>query len=180
MPRFQRLASLLLVLLVNGLEIGERVALRHGLAIAYRGNLAVLDEHCARAVAFDRTHVVRDQNHRLRGVLTHLGEVIIAFALECLVTHGQHLVEHENVALGLDGHRERQANLHAARVVLELLIHELPKFGELHDVVVHRVHFLGRETEQCAVQIHVLATGELRVEAHAELDERHEFAGDVH
>ena len=134
----ERLALFGFLLLLR-LEVGERIAFGHRLAVADHRHLTVLDEHGARAVALDRAHVVRHQDHGLGGVLADLGEVVVAFALERLVTDGEHLVEHEDVALRLDRHREREAHLHAARIVLELLVHEVPKLGELDDVVVHRV-----------------------------------------
>ena len=162
------------------LEVLERVLVGHIILVAGDDNLAVLDEDGLVAVALHRVHRMRDQDDRLGRVLLHLREEVVALALERLVAHGEHLVEHEDVALRLDGDGEGETHLHAGGIVLELLVHEVLKFRELDDVVVHRVDLLAGEAEQRAVQVHVLAAGELRIEAHAQFDERHQFALDGH
>ena len=67
---------------------------------------------------------MRHQNDRLGRILLDLREEVVALALERLITDGKHLVEHKNVALGFDGHGERQSHLHTAGVILQLLVHE--------------------------------------------------------
>ena len=149
--------------------------------VAGYDDLAVLDENGLIAILLDGAHAVRDENHRLAWIVLHLLEEVIAFLLEGLVTDRKHLVQYEDVALGLDRHGERETHLHAAGVVLELLVHEVGQFGEFNDIVIHRVDLLTRETEQRAIQIHVLAAGQFRVETDAELDEGDQCAanGDI-
>ena len=77
---------------------------------------------------------------------------------------------------GARGHGEGDAHLHAGGVVLELLVHGVFELGEGDDVVVHVIDLAAREAQQGAVEVDVLAPGELGVEAHAELDERHQPA----
>ena len=103
---------------------------------------------------------------------------VVAFALERLVAYGEaprRAPECRPCALMAT---EKARHLHAGGVVLELLIHEVLKLGELHDVVVHRVDLRTGEAEQSAVQIYVLTAGQLWVEANAEFDERHQLALD--
>ena len=106
-------------------------------------------------------------------------EVLEALALEGGVADRQHLVDEQDVGAGARGHREGDAHLHARGVVLELLVHRALELGERDDVVVHRVDLGPREAEQGAVEVDVLAPGELGVEADAELDEGHEPAVDA-
>ena len=117
-----------------------------------------------------------DKDDGLGRIFLDFGEEIVALALERLVADGEHLVEHQNIALCFDGHGEGETHLHTRGIVLELLVHEVLKLGELHDVVIHRVDFLVRESQQCAVQIHVLTSGQFRIESDAQLDERHQLA----
>ena len=119
-----------------------------------------------------------DKDDGLGRIFLDFREEVVAFTLERFIAHGEHFVEHQNVALCLDGHREGKTHLHAGRIVLELLIHEVFKLSELYDVVIHRIDFSTSEAQQSTVQIHVLASGQLRVEAHTEFDERDQFALD--
>ena len=119
-----------------------------------------------------------DKNDRFSWVFLDFSKEVVAFALERLVSNSEHFVKHQNVALGFNRYGESKTHLHAGRIVLKLLIHEVFKLSELYDVVIHRVDFSTSEAQQSTVQIHVLASGQLRVEAHTEFDERDQFALD--
>ena len=119
-----------------------------------------------------------DKNDRLGRVLLDFSKEVVALALERLIADGKHLVKHQNVALGLDGHGEGKTNLHTGGIVFELLVHEVLKLGELHDVIIHRVNLRTSESKQSAVQVHILTAGQFRVEANAEFDEWHQLALD--
>ena len=160
------------------LEILKRVAIRDVILVATGDDLAILDENGLVAVFLHRIHGMSDKDDGLGRIFLDFGEEIVALALECLVTDGKHFVKHQNVALRLDGHGEGETHLHAGGIVLELLVHEVLKLGELYDVVIHRIDFSTSEAQQSTVQIHVLASGQLRVEAHTEFDERDQFALD--
>ena len=73
----------------------------------------------------DRVHVVGDEDDpapcsRLRS------KRLEALALEDRVADGEHLVDQHHVGVDLDHDGERQPDLHAGRVVLQLQIDELP------------------------------------------------------
>ena len=170
----------LVILFLRHLQILQSVLVSGVVLITVHDDFAVFDEDGLIAILLDGIHGMGDQNDGLGRVLLNLGEEVVALALERLVADGEHLVEHEDVALSLDGHGERESHLHAGRVVLELLVHEVLKLGELHDVVVHRVDFFPAEAEQRAVEIYVLAAGKLWVETDSQFDERYELPRNRH
>ena len=67
--------------------------------------------------------------------LRSLGQLLVALALEGFVADRQHLVDQEHVGVDVDGHRERQPDVHAGRVVLHRLVDEGPDTGEVDDLV---------------------------------------------
>ena len=69
-------------------------------------------------------------------------------------------------------------HLHARREVLELLLGEVLELCEGEDLVDLVAQLRARETEHRAAEKDVLARGELRIEADAELEERRELAVD--
>ena len=107
-------------------------------------------------------------------------ERVEALLLEGGVADGEHLVDEQDVRVGLDRDREGEPDVHPRRVVLELEVHELLELGERDDVVEALARLAARQPEHDRVDDHVLARGQLRVEADAELDERREAAVHLH
>ena len=101
---------------------------------------AVLDDEPLlepdRAIAelCDRLHVVRYEQHRpaRRAELLHPAE---AAPLELGVADREHLVDEEDLRLEMRGDREREPDVHAARVALHRRVDEPLDPGELDDVV---------------------------------------------
>jgi hypothetical protein len=112
-----------------------------------------------------------DEEDRLALVLEAL-EHVEALLLERGVAHREHLVDQQHVGVHLAHHAEREPHLHARGVVLQLEVHELLELREGDDGVEAAQRLLGREPEHDAVDEHVVAGREIRVEADAELDER--------
>ncbi len=92
--------------------------------------------------------------------------------LELLVTDGEHLVDEEDVGVGVHGDREREAHVHARRVELDLRVDEVADAGELEDRVELRRGLFRAQPEHGRVEEDVLATGEVRVESRTELEQR--------
>ena len=92
------------------------------------------------------------------------------------VAHRQRLVDDQDVGVDVGHHSECQADHHPARIGLDRLVDELADVGELDDAVVARVDLRRRQAQDRAVQIDVLAPGELRVEARAQLQQRADAA----
>ncbi len=97
---------------------------------------------------------------------------IKALLLKVTVPYREDFVHQENVAVGVDGDGEGEADLHAAGVVFELLIYETFQLGEAHNVVEFLVNLLAREPEYRRVQVHIVPPGELRIEANPQFQKR--------
>jgi len=98
-------------------------------------------------------------------------EVVEAPALELLVADGDDLVDHEDVGFDVHRHGEAQPHVHAARVHLHRRVDEALETGERDDLVEHGVDLALAQPEDRAVEVDVLASRELRVEAGAELEQ---------
>jgi hypothetical protein len=62
-----------------------------------------------------------------------------ALALEPLVSDGQHLVDHQDVRVDVDGDGKAEPDIHARGVELHGAIDELVEFGEVDDGIEHLV-----------------------------------------
>ena len=73
--------------------------------------------------------------------------------------------------IDVDGHREPEARVHAGGVGLDRRVDEPLQLGEGDDVLEAVLHLTAGEAEHDAVDGHVLAPGDLGVEAGPQLDE---------
>ena len=110
------------------------------------------------------------------GDVAHLAEALL---LEGDVADRQHLVDEQDLRLEVGGDGEGQADVHAAGVVLDGRVEELLDFGEGDDLVELAVDLGALHAEDRAVEIDVLAAGELGMEAGADLEQRADAAVDV-
>ena len=94
-----------------------------------------------------------------------------AAALELGVADGEHLVDEQDLRLELCGDREGEANGHPARVPLDRRVDEALDAGELHDLGELPGDLATLHAEHRAVQVDVLAPGQLRMEAGADLEQ---------
>ena len=102
----------------------------------------------------------------------HAIELVEALLLEGGVAHRKDLVDDQHLGLDLDRDREPEPYAHARRVVLQLQVHELLELGERDDLVEASARLAPRQAEHDRVDQHVVASGQLGVEADAQLDER--------
>ena len=139
--------------------------------VAVEGDLALPKEHGAIAQPLDRLGVVRDEQDRSAAVL-ELGDLAEALALELLVADGEHLVEQQHVGLDVRGDREAEPHEHAGRVGAHREVDELLELGERDDLVHHLADACARQAVDRPVEVDVLASAEIGVEAGAELEQR--------
>ena len=102
-----------------------------------------------------------------------------ARALELGVADGEHLVHEQDLRLEMRRDREREADVHAARVALHGRVDELLDPGELDDVVEALLDLAALHAEDRAVEEDVLAARELRVEARADLEQAADASADL-
>ena len=140
---------------------------------------SVVEPHRPLADPLDRGQVVGDE-HEGRPLQHHRPHPVDAPLLERGVAHGEHLVDEQHVGLEERGHAEAEPHLHPARIELHLPVDGVVELGEARrSRRTVRRHVLAGQTEQRAVEVDVLAPGELRVDARPHLDERADPAADL-
>ena len=92
------------------------------------------------------------------GDVLHLAEALL---LKARVADGQHLVDDQDLRVEMRRHGEGQAHVHAARVALHRRVQEAADLAELDDLVELALDLGPRHAEDGAVQLDVLAAGEL-------------------
>ena len=131
------------------------------------------------AEALDQAQRVGDEQDRLAAA-PELRELVEALVGEALVADREHLVDEQHVGIDVDRHGEPQPHVHAGRVGLDRRVDELAQLGELDDLVEALLDLALGQAEHDAVDEDVLAAGDLRVKAGAELDQRRDPAVDRH
>ena len=151
-------------------EVEPQVAMGDLVRIADCLDVAAVEQHRPVAELLHRAHVVGHEDDRAVG--PHLVEDVAALLLEGGVADREHLVDQHDVGVRLDHHGEGQPHEHPRGVVLELQLGELLELGELDHRGDPVLRLLAREAHHHPVEDHVLARGQVDVEAHPELDER--------
>ena len=95
-----------------------------------------------------------------------------AALLEIGVADREDLVEQQDVGIEVRRDGEAQPHVHARRVVLDRHVDEVGEPGILDDRIVDALDLRPRQPVDRGVEKQVLASGELRMEADAELDHR--------
>ena len=85
--------------------------------------------------------------------------------LEDHVPDRQRFVHQQDVGVGMNGHGERQAHEHPARVSLDRLINEVADLGEVKDFIQPGLHLRTREAHDGAVHEDVFTAREFGIEA---------------
>ena len=131
----------------------------------------ILEQHRARTESADRVHIVADDEDR-RPLPPDLFHPVETAHLEGKIADRENLVHEEDFGVRGDGNREPEPHEHPRRVELDRGIDEFLDLGEIEDGVEALVDLLVRHSEDDSIDIDVLATGELRVEADADRDQR--------
>ena len=118
------------------------------------------------AEAVERAHVVGYEHDRASAV-AHLVEDVKALLLEGGVADGQDLVDEQNLGVDLDRDGEGEPDVHAGGVVLELELLELAQLGEVDHGVIAGAGLARGEAHHDPVEDHVVARGQVWVEADA-------------
>ena len=106
-------------------------------------------------------------------------ETAEALGLELGVPHGQSLVNDQHVGLDAGRDGKGQSHVHAGRVRLHGPVDELANVGKSFDVGKAPGDFLSADAQDGAIEIDVLASGELGVEARAQLQQCSHATSDV-
>ena len=131
------------------------------------------------AQVLHRRQAVADEHDGL-ALVAHLGELLVALALEGLIADRQHLVDQQDVGVDIDGDREPEPDVHARRVVLHRLVDEGADAGEVDDLVEAAPELLLGEPEDGPVEEDVFPAGQLGVESGTQLEQRRHLPVDRH
>ena len=174
LPHSRRPGRELLRVRVAGEQRGGSAAIA-SLRRPVERHLALPQQHGAVAEPLDGLRVVRDEDDRAAAVL-ELGDLAEALALELLVADREHLVEQQHIGLDVRRDGEAEPHVHPRRVGAHGQVDELLELRERDDLVHRLAHAGAREAVDRAVQVDVLAPGEVGVEAGAELEQRRDAA----
>src|SRR5262245_43552798 len=100
------------------------------------------------------------------------GKLVQTLVGKCLVTDREHFVDEQNIGIHIDRDRKTKAHVHAGRVRFHRRVDKFVELGKPHDVVEAIGNLATTEAQHQAVDVHVLATGDLRMKSRAQLDER--------
>src|SRR5215469_7550495 len=98
---------------------------------------------------------------------------------EVNVPDRERFIDEEDFGVQVDGDRERQADDHATRVCFYGLADEVANFGESLDFRKAPVHVFGRQAEDGAVEVNIVAARKFGIEPGAELEQRGYAAFDL-
>ncbi|MCG3161346.1 MAG: hypothetical protein JMDDDDMK_02514 [Acidobacteria bacterium] len=102
-----------------------------------------------------------------------------AFTLKSGVAYGQHFVNQQDFGIEVRSDGEGQPQIHPAGVMLDRRVNELFDFGE-SDYLVELVFDLGApHSQDCAVQVDVLASGQFRMKPGAYFEQRTDAPANV-
>src|SRR5262249_34833487 len=107
--------------------------------------------------------------------VSHFAEALL---LKGRVPYCKHFVDEKDFRLEVGGHRERKPHSHSARVMFDGSIYELLYAGELDDLGKLAIDLAAAHAEHRAVQVDILAAGELRVKSRTDLKEAGNATGD--
>src|SRR5262245_22715266 len=160
---------------VGSLDVVSRerahVGLDDVLGAAVHLDLAPVDPDAPGAEILHGGQVVRYEEHRAPALAQAL-HGLDALLLEARVAHRQHLVDDEHVGLQVSGHGESQPQAHARRIALDRSVDELLHAREGDDRVEALLDLALLHSQDGAVQVDVLAAGELVVEPGPDLEQR--------
>ena len=94
-----------------------------------------------------------------------------ALFLKLGIADCQHLVDNQNLRLEMRGDCERKPDVHSRRIVLDRRIEKFFDFGKGDDLIELLADFPLRHPENGAVEKNVLPSGELGMEAGADLEQ---------
>ena len=126
------------------------IQIDHLLWRAFAQFYAFVQNNDAVAVLADAGEVVRNKENRL-SLPFKLVEFAVALCLEKHVADGKRLVHNQNLRIDVDGHREREAHEHAARIHLDRLIDIVSDVREREDVRKFFLDFLFGKPDHRAV-----------------------------
>src|SRR5271170_745705 len=140
-----------------------QISIHYQLAGACRGHFAVFQQDAARAKFGDGAEIVGNENYRGAAAQNAVHSLEAAI-LEDHVANAQHFVHDQDVRINVRGNRKAQPRVHARRVSLYRSIDEIREARKLDDGVELAIDLGLLHSQDGAVQIDILAAGEIWME----------------
>ena len=159
---------------------------KHGLGVlvddvgrvARHADRAVVKPDRPVAEVADGGCVVGDEDEGA-SLLAKVDKLFHALLLEGDVANGEDLVDQQQFGIDVDCHGEREPHVHARRVRLDRVVDELPKVGEVDDLIKTLGDLLTAHAQDGGVEKDVVASAQLLVEPGTEFEERGHPLGDL-
>src|SRR5215203_4266489 len=100
----------------------------------------------------------KNDSAALLGYVTHFSQALL---LESCVSDGEYFINHQDFRLEMRCHRERQAQVHAARVPLDGSVDELLHLGKGDNLVELTFNLRVSHAEDRAIQIDIVPARQL-------------------
>ena len=91
--------------------------------------------------------------------------------LERLIAHRKNLIHQEDIGFVCTPNREGQTQIHTRRVELHLCIDKVGDLSEIHNRIKGSLNLILGHTQNRAVEVHVIAASQIRVETSAHLNQ---------
>ncbi len=104
--------------------------------------------------------------------LSHVPHLTQTLLLKRHIPYRQHLIHQQDLRLQVSGHGKAQAHAHTTGVVLHRRVNESLHFSKGHDFVKLAVNLSPRHTQDGAVQVDILSSGQFLVKARAHFQQR--------
>ena len=146
--------------------------------IAVEGETARAQDDRPGTEVRDGRHVMADKQDgaAVRRDIPHLAQ---ALPLKLQIADREHFVDDQNLAAQMRRHGEGQPHIHAAAVMLHGRVEKALDAGECDDRVELAADLRARHPENRAVEEHVLAPGELLIEAGAHFQKASDAAVEI-
>src|SRR5581483_10055408 len=132
--------------------------------------LALVKHGAPRAQVLNCGHVVRDEQNGPAAAadLAHLAQ---AFLLESEIADREDLIHNQNLGVEMRRHGECQPHIHAAGVMLYRSVEKLLDFRKRHNLIEAATDFRLAHAQDGAIQINILPSGQLGMEAGSDLEQ---------
>jgi hypothetical protein len=114
--------------------------------------------------------------YQAQATIAHLAQALL---LKLGIPNRQDFIHHQDLRIQMSSDGKGQADVHAAGVALDGGIDELLDFGKSDDLVELAAHFVFAHAHDGAVEVDVLAAGELGVKAGADFEQAGDAAFDL-
>src|SRR5262245_54233476 len=93
--------------------------------------------------------------------IVHLAQTL---PLESHISHSQHFIDQQNLRFQVSRYRKGQAYIHPTGVMLDWCIQKFIDLGKSHDLIQFTLDFGLFHTENGAIQVHILTSGQFWME----------------